>query len=179
MPDDLTYRAVFERLWDAKSSQVVHNSQVEHAASLLAVFFEKAEAHVAIFSRRLNRLVYDRPELLKAAKIAVEKGVHIEIIVQEAVDPDSDFVRWISGIRNRDDNSRILLNRGPAPLEIGNLLPNFAFVDNRAYRYESNKAHFKAVASAFQPEQVVSLAELFRAIKDFVTKRQPYVSCVG
>lgn len=161
-PTESSYRIAFERLWDEKSSQTVSNGKHEHAAALFTVFLSKAEKSVVFFCKELLAEVYDDECVLNALDTAIGNGVSITVYVQDHAAADSKFAQKIRTAQ--------LIGK---PVEIREDLPepgkslslNFAYVDDRAFRFESDHQKMEAVAAAWNQGTVRLLQNLFFQIK--------------
>src|SRR5437588_78076 len=89
------YQRGVETLMGLKSSKMISNSEPAHAAILFNVFFKSAKQKVRIFCKNLNKEVFGNDFILKAAKAAVERGVKIQILIQDATPDQSLFSDWI------------------------------------------------------------------------------------
>lgn len=165
---ELTYRSAFERMWDAKSADQISNGKAEHAAAVLAVFFSKAEQRVNVFCRNLSRAVYDDPAVLSAFTNAARKGVLVEIIVQERVEDGSAFLKLYNEMKETKATVSVHLHEDISEKSIRDLPYNFAYVDNRAYRFEENHMAPKAVVCAWGEAIVKTLAAQFDIIKSYL-----------
>ena len=166
MATDITYRNAFERLWDDKSSQIISNGKSDHASALLSVFLTKAEKRVVIFCKELNKSVYDDECVLSALEQAISNQVELIVYVQNNPEPDSKFAARLTAA-SLLPNNRITFQK-ELPESVRNLPMNFAYVDERAYRFEQNNGTMEAVASANNPTTVSLLKQLFTRLTDSI-----------
>jgi hypothetical protein len=164
MPEELTYRSAFERLWNEKSSAQFSNAKAEHAADILSVFFARAEQRVNIFCHNLSRTVYDDPAVVSAFANAALRGVLVEIIVQQTVDEGSEFFKVYKELKQGKAGACVNIHQNIVS-PVKELPYNFAYVDNHAYRFETDHSVPKAVACAWGESIVKVLSEQFRIIK--------------
>lgn len=169
---DLTYRSAFERLWDENSSAHVSNGKPEHAADILTVFFMRARRRVHIFCRELNAAVYDTSDVLAAFENAAKRGIEIKIAVQNKIPQGSKFAALALSLIGLP-NAAISLT-AEYDETVRGFPMNFAYVDDRAFRFEPKPDTMSGFASANQPSTVTVLAESFsRIISSF---KPSYVS---
>jgi hypothetical protein len=167
MPE-LTYRSAFERLWDEKSNIQISNGKSEHAAAILAVFFTRAQQRLNIFCRNLSRAVYDDPAVLSAFAGAVLRGIIIEIVVQERVEDGSAFLKLYQEFKRSKAAACVNLYQD-IDKPVRDFDYNFAYVDDRAYRFEQNHNAPNAVVCAWGEKVVAALSAQFEVIKTYLT----------
>lgn len=172
----ITYRSAFERLWDENSSESVSNSKPEHAADLITVFFERAMQRVHIFCRELNPVVYDVPSVLSSFRAAVLRGVEVRIVVQNAISAGSRFAELARDLsRNAGCHIEVMAD---GDQQLKDFEMNFAYVDNRAFRFEpKSNENMAAFASANQPDTVKILSDSLDRIISIL--KPPYVIPAG
>ena len=144
------YRRTVTEMFKNDSSAIIDNGMVEHAAILFEMFFSNAKHMVRIFCRNLNPAVFDRPEVISAAKKAIDGGVCINLCVQHAIDSGSEFYEQL-----KDD---ICECKCPDQYKDA---PNFAVMDYKGFRYEDNPNECKAKACANNPRLALKFAGIF------------------
>jgi hypothetical protein len=149
------YRLGVLTLMSLKSGDIITNSEPAHAAILFEVFFKSATDKVRIFCKNLSQEVFGNPSLLAAARSAVERGVSLNVLLQDDAPNKTEFSEWISTIKSAKVCLRI------APEHIRNASVNFAVMDTTAYRYEPDRSKCVASASMYNPDTSSFLAGKF------------------
>lgn len=131
------YRKILRELMDSGSEEAISNGQPIHAAAIYDLFFERAKYSVDIFCKDLSRDVFGLKWVTEAFRKALERGVTIRLLIQEELPEQKNILDKIKlpglQVRYGDDN-------------IKGFKFNFSVMDNRAYRYESDKQQCKAIA---------------------------------
>jgi len=154
---DLFYKHQVDSCFKTKSNFIISNGAPSHAAALFATMFRYAIRNVQIFSKCLKNEVFDDIELCENFKNAIDRGVKVEIIIQDSSPDESKFLDTIKGI----DKSDILYKS----LKHNDLSCNFAIMDDSAYRYEPSRNEICAEACANDEENVKILQRNFEIIK--------------
>ena len=158
------YEDLVKSLMDSGSSELVSNGQPEHAMVLFKLFFERAKTRVKIFCCNLDEKVFQHDCLLKAAEAALNRGVFIEVIIQEEKPNESQFATWLQSVSNQE-NCRAYLKSAFNNPTFADLPANFAVMDNLAFRFEPNRKKIAAYASMNNPQDVDVLSKSFDQIK--------------
>lgn len=154
------YRDGVEKLFELDSEKIISNSMPEHAAILFEAFFKHAKKQVLIVCRHLHADVFGKDFVIDAAKRALARGVSLWIVTQEEDFQAKDFV---AAIRTVKSNGNVRLEH--APTEKGRSLPfNFAVMDDKAFRFESDREICKAEASMNCPEIAKRLIQIFQEL---------------
>ena len=155
--DTEAYRALVERLAETNSPEVFSNGRAEHAAIIYETFLKFAKTRVRILCRNLSRQVFQKP-LIERMEMALLNGVKIDIITQEAAE-STDLI----------DASKLWIGR-KFPIQIlqakpatkaATMLENFATMDGRAYRFESDHENHTAHACFFNTSLTKQLDDVF------------------
>ncbi|HEU5077792.1 MAG TPA: hypothetical protein VFT72_01175 [Opitutaceae bacterium] len=162
MANDNMYRAAFERLWESASTQAVSNTQPGHASAVFAVFLTKATKRAVFFCKELHPEVYDDALVIEALDGAIDRGVSVQVIVQEKANASSLFASRMRQAQACPESKVRFEDQAPPQVRDFNF--NFAFVDDRGYRIEPERDPSKALAAANSPEVVTELGKLFDAV---------------
>lgn len=150
------YREGVETLLKMKSSQPISNSEPAHAAILFEVFFKHAKQKVRIFCQKLSENIYGRPEVVEAARRALERNVEIDVVIQDDKPEESDFLKLL---RARGVDVCIAKDE-----KVKTSKYNFAVMDKEAVRIEPDRDHCTAQARLYAPTTAASLSETFDRI---------------
>jgi hypothetical protein len=145
------YREGVEELWKLKSEQFISNGEPSHAAILFASFFNHAEKQVRILCSKLAAAVFGQPEVIKAAKGALSRGVCINVILQGEAEQ--------SGFKELLDEGKVQSVNGGS--KVSSLKMNFAVMDDLGWRYEKDNGGFAAQASMHDPKNAKNLVRYF------------------
>lgn len=161
-----SYEDHVRTLFDLNSDVIFSNGMQDHARVILVEFFKRAEESVVIFCKDLLADVYNHKHITAALRDALRRGVEVKIAVQE--DPQADI--FINAARQYNENPA-LAGRVEVKKVTGDKLKqveqNFAVMDSKAYRFESNKNEHKAEASANRPKIAKVLLTNFEKIWNF------------
>ena len=156
------YRKDAEQLLRNRSSEIISNGFPEHAAILIACLLRNATSCIRILCKNLQRSVFDDPEVLSALEVAAMRKLPVDIIVQKEPEEGSVFA---STIQRLTDNSsiRVIPNAGAMIAAVGTL-PNFAVMDDHAFRYEADPGDCKASACMELPSFAGKLIQSFDTV---------------
>ena len=139
------YRAEIDRMIIAGLDESISNGSTAHAAIIIERMFKHANSSMKILTRIFNPQIFGQPEVLQYADafLADTTNHTCEVLVEE-YDPDYNnthpFVRMFSGRKN----VKIL----QLPDGLGSVInSNFAVMDNRGVRMETERASPKALAN--------------------------------
>jgi len=144
----------------------VSNGKPEHAAIIYKLFFEFAVSKVLIFCKELNSSVFGDDRILMMAEKALERGVTIRVITQGLQPQPSNFTKWL--LEKAKSGSCVSVKTCKVGSPYASLPMNFALMDEKAYRYEANNDHVKAVACMNNPRITTELANFFDTINTAV-----------
>ncbi len=144
------YRTAVLRIFQDQSKQIIDNGEPEHAAVLFEQFFKHAKYTVRIFCKNLSKNVFDRDEVLHAAKSAINRGVLVKICSQDPLEGGSKFVEALKGGFDYYKCTEEFMDK-----------PNFATMDRRGFRFEANPEECVASASANNPKLAAQLVRIF------------------
>lgn len=123
-----TYKQCFEHLWDSNTSLRVSNNKPEHVAAVLAVFLERAQHAVRVYSTNYTAAVFEDDVFLSALRQAlVRPALSIEMIFSIMPPPNSQLAQLADEIHP----ARFTLWEGHALPKIA----SFAVADRHAYRF--------------------------------------------
>ncbi len=151
-----TYRSGVRTLFEIKSSKLISNGMPEHAAILFEEFFKNATKCVRIFSRKLDKTVFDSETLVKAAKAAIGKGINIDVLIQENKADESGFSKLL-------EEKKIPIKN--VKQELSDFESNFIVMDDYAFRFEPDRTKFKATACMNMPSTATMLIKLFKSLQ--------------
>jgi hypothetical protein len=160
------YKESVEQLMLSGSSMQVLNGKPEHAAVLFELFFKNAQRFIKIFCHRLDKRVFDRPEVIEAAADAAKRGVAIDIIVQSK----SESLRFLNRLKTLDikESIRMELTENVDKPLVSQLEVNFAVMDDRAYRLEPDLRELKATACMNDTTTARQLAKSFNLLRSAI-----------
>jgi len=157
------YREGVEKLLQLRVDQEITNSFPAHAAVLFEQFFKHAQHQVRIFCRHLSASVFDCDFLVQAASAALQRGVTVEILLQDAEPQKSAFFELIK----KTATARIAVVNSPSAR---GATVNFSVMDQRAYRFEEDRDRVKATANMFDPRIAALLVQKFEQLQLNSTK---------
>lgn len=167
-----SYRDDVFRLMEMGSDEIISNGQDAHASALFECFFAYARKTVKILCLDLRPDVFDTPEVIGAATDALNRGVVIEVLVQNTP-PEKSRFRALLGNADRDTCNRLSVevdaNRSPL---IASCKANFAVMDGVAFRYEPDSSVCKASASMNMPQIAQKLTTAFFRLKGSLSVAQ-------
>jgi hypothetical protein len=152
------YRQNINRLAELNSDEIFNNAVAAHAAIIIETFFKFAKERVVILCHKLSSEVYNSPELIAAAELAISKERHIQILTQQAPEA-GEFLEAARGwspdfysLRTAHQNSTL-----------SEIKTNFAVMDQKGYRFEpaGGGQSQKAFACMNNPQLADSLFQLF------------------
>lgn len=144
------YKDSVTALFESGSDFLIDNGRPEHAAVLFEQFFLHAKKCVRIFCKNLLPAVFERDEVIKAAQAAVNRGVIVKICTQEPVSAGHKFLSLV-------EEKFVMCNCKPGQES----KPNFATMDDVAFRFENDPSKIKAKASANRPKLTQDLVTIF------------------
>lgn len=147
-----TYREGVETLLLLGSNRAISNGEPAHAAVIFEMFFKHAKERVAIFCKNLNRAVFDNDALTHQAAWALTRGVMIDVIVQDE-NPDK------SAFSDLLEKAKVKVRRAIGAAKSSPF--NFAVMDKRAIRIESDRKKCEARAWMNAPETASTLSRSF------------------
>jgi hypothetical protein len=157
------YREGVEELWKLKSGKAISNGEHAHAAVLFASFFTHAEKQVRILCNNLSKDVFGRLEVVRAAQSALNRGVSIDIILQE--EPES------SEFKDLLDNKLVRFKKGNDHVNSFDI--NFAVMDDSAIRVEPDRNKCEAKAIMYDPKNGKILSSYFDKIWEMLKSPSP------
>ncbi len=148
--DDLDeYKRALVHLMDHHSKCYFPNHSSNHASVVYEVFLEKAKKDVRMFCSKLCAKVFDRPELERALRAAVARGVNIQIISEEKPD-ESIFLKALKELAI------------PVKTFGGDVATfNFCVVDSKALRFEEDNKTPKAFVNMNDEDTALKLVDFF------------------
>ena len=156
------YKQNIERLMLTGSSELIANSLPEHAAALLACFFRHAASEIKIVCTQLRDIVWDAPELLTAMRSAARNGRTIQIVVRNSPERESQFVRAFQEEQRNTPGKLFIQLDGQSHSDlIPKLRNDFAVMDQKAYRWETDGKDVTAVACMNDPNLATVLSGVF------------------
>lgn len=152
------YREGVNKLLELKINQEISNGFPEHAAILFEQFFKHSQKHVRIFCKNLSASVFDMPHVIETAANALRRGVQIEVLIQDE-QPEAQGFRYLAEshpglalFKCKDDSFK----------HVGY---NFTVMDDRAYRFESDRKSIKAIANMFDQKIAFALIRSFETMQ--------------
>lgn len=162
MTDDELYKQNIERLMLTGSTEIISNSLPQHAAALLACFFRNARSEIKIFCNTLRCQVYDTPEVLSSMFAAARKDITIQILVRDIPESDSKFLkRFQEEAKLRPTKLVLETDAGSRSNLMKHIPSNFAVMDQKAFRWETDCKNIKAVACMNGPTLSMVLGGVF------------------
>jgi sugar-specific transcriptional regulator TrmB len=140
------YRANVEALFAKDSPLIIENKDRDHAAILISTLFNKAQQNVYVLSQRLEPEFYARKEIQDAMLAALGRGVTVKIVTQEQ--PETGDL--ISKLKAKAPD-RVFFKVADASDPEAHVDFNFAVVDEKSFRFETNRDACEAFASANNP----------------------------
>lgn len=171
--DIVAYDEMVARLAAEKSTEMISNGCTSHAAVLIKHLFKSARQSVKIFSGNLDNCVYGQYEILTAAQQLLERGGHINIVVQQSphLSPHSQpsLVDYLCSFDvSHPGNQQWSLAIGDAELQT--IRNHFVVADDVAYRYETDVNTHEAMACFNDEVLSKDLALLFSEMEGHATK---------
>ena len=148
------YKKAIANLFDSGSDLPVSNSKPDHAVALYELFFDRAREEVIIFCNKLKKEVFNNEAVTKSLECALDRGIKIRVLLQ----CDSAQVEC-TRLSNFQTHDNFLPKY--ASTEDANSRLNFCVVDKKAFRYESDKNTFEAVAVMNNPKVSEKLYKSF------------------
>jgi hypothetical protein len=155
--DAEAYRALVERLAETNSPEVFSNGRAEHATIIYETFLKFAKTRVRIFCHNLSSKVFQKP-LIERMEMALLNGVKIDIITQE-VPESAELVKASEGWK--EQNLPIQILQAKPDTKAAKMNENFATLDGKAYRFESNRENHAAYACFFNLGLTKQLDDVF------------------
>lgn len=138
------------------------NGSIDHASALIENLLSHAESRVRIFTGKLNPEVYGRENIVDAISIFLKNpDARIEILTQDGLD-DSVENPFIVVCQNKKNQCAIKNVSESDKLLEG----HFVVVDDKAYRFESNKNKLSAVACFNNKNIALKLVDAFENMFD-------------
>ncbi len=163
------------------AGNVILNRSPDHASVLIRHLIEISTTSVLVLSGNLHPPVYDHPQVLAAMTRAIGRGVHFRILL--------DFCPnlVVQSIQQVQEQSRFLdqlmaatrggeLNLGTASVRTvprfvaAKYNYHFVVVDESAFRFESDRSNFEAIARSDQPDFGKTLCARFNEIWTLCTE---------
>ncbi len=143
-PEEIIYQLGVKAHFKENSIETFSNGKALNASFIYEEFFLNAKKQVCFFCKNLCQLVFNRDELILAAQKAVDNGIELKFAITENVIESENFKNFLK----RND----ITVKKVAPLKSNDKYINFAFMDDKAYRFEKDATQAKAVASANDKE---------------------------
>ena len=157
----MLYEELVKKLYESGSTEVISNGKPEHAIVLYKLFLEKATSRVCIFCRDLNENVFGDDRLLTLAQEATKRAVQLQVVTQDVNVKQTRFREWLESA----ELNQVFFGKLNGQGIYASLAANFAFMDGRAFRLESDRETITAMASMNMPMVVNQLANTFERIK--------------
>ncbi len=154
-----SYRDIVINRIETRDSEILSNSEPQHAAVLYEVMFDYARERVHIFCENLNPVVFGRKSVLTAFSNAVERGVKCIVLTERAPSPDNPFYKALT--KAAADHPEQIETKA---LNGKDFKFNLSYADDRMYRFELEREKIEAVASMNDPETVNILDSLFNGL---------------
>lgn len=163
-----TYDQMLDRLAQSSSPDVINNSSVQHAASLVRAMFTYAKDSVVIFTGALNPAAYGTQAVKEAAANFLNRNGSIRVVIQDDADKASTkdlkskgLLPYLESEHLFDDRSIQIHRASPALKDIG---MHFLVMDGHAYRLEPDKNKPVAIASFNNTKTSSMLLSVFNEI---------------
>jgi hypothetical protein len=156
------YKKHVDELFESHSSQIITNDLAEHGEVLISSFFRRAQREIVILSYNLKSSYYTTPDVVGAIVDALDRGVMVRILTQRspmAVGLISELNRF-----KEAHTELVEIRQCEEQSEGANIPYNFAVMDDKAYRYESDREGIKAIACAHGPTVARKMKFLFEAL---------------
>ena len=151
------YRASVERYFETGSSVIITNKDRSHAGILIATMFTMAKDRMVVFCQNLAADIYDTEEVQSAVMSAVERGVKVDILVQDS----PQATRLVEALKPHVVNGRVRLFACIPGDTCSQAQVNFTVMDGKGFRLEANRAVFSAHACANNPQLAKGMLTLF------------------
>ena len=161
--ETMLYEELVRSMYDSGLHEMVSNGKPEHAIVLFKLFFEQAKSRVAIFCRDLNASVFGDDRILNAAKEAVTRGVSVQVITQSDNPEPTNFREWLE--TTAKTNNQIFIRHCDSGNRFEKLEANFAIMDERAFRLESDRTKIAAFAWLNNPKDAAQFGRIFDSIR--------------
>lgn len=138
-PDE--YRSRIDQLIREDQGDLVMNGTPEHAAIITERMFANADQNISILAERLDNRIFGASSTLEQAKLflAGRADRKIEIIVENVDDVALETHPFFQGLSAAIESGQLLIRR--LPEAVSRLMPfNFTLMDDRGFRFESDKA---------------------------------------
>ena len=152
------YREGVNKLLELKIDQQITNGFPEHASVLFEQFFKHSQKQVRIFCKNMSAQVFDSPSVIDAAKNAINRGVLVEVVLQEDGPESAEMNALAKTGRGLVIHKAVNDAVREAPF-------NFTVMDDRAYRFESDRNTIKAVANMFDSKVALLLIRNFELMQ--------------
>ncbi len=155
------YTADVERFFDEQSSTIINNKDREHASVLISTLFKKSKEEIYVFSRKLDGDFYTRESIRNELVAAVERGVKLNILVQET----PAAMHLVQELTHGEHAKKVKVKKC-SPTSFGATSPiNFTVVDKKAYRLERDRDSCEAFACANAPVTAQKLIDLYKSFE--------------
>ncbi len=164
------YENYVNELARTKSTELISNGMLEHAAVLVAALLTNAQKEIMIFSSSLVFDVYGQPNVISALKTALASRIKISILLQEYPDIHNDKIahNFLQLCNPESDLCVIEITNQEEKKKID----RFVIMDRIGYRYCPDASKPEAVASFNRPEKAKVLFDEFMSM---FAKGSPYV----
>lgn len=137
-----------------------NNKDQFHAAIVMSAIFEKAEKNIKVFTGSFSGDISDNPKYLNSLKSAIgEKNINIEVIFEQEPNNDSECLRMLRTLKSEGRKVSMHKLKDSYRNKLGSnatFLNHFTIGDDRMFRYETEKTHFKAFCN-FDDKSIVTV----------------------
>lgn len=158
MPSE--FKKTVQRKIKERSSEEWSNKSTDHAIDVISSYLESVKKNdsVYIFANRLKGDVYGHPDVVKAARSAVKKGVMFHIAIQEHEVDAGGLLFYHTVINDEHPGNTFETAKGK------DLSKNFMVAGEGMYRIEYEKSDRKARCSANCPDITSRLISVFNSL---------------
>ena len=157
-----SYRASVEELFENNSELIVTNRDKKHAAVLTSILFQNAKKEVVLFCQNLDEEFYDSAPIKSAVLCALERGVNVKILIQE--EPQANEL--LSELKLLGSRAELELRKCDKDSEASKSNLNFAVIDQKAFRLESDRENNSAFACANNPKLANDMLQVFNRFRE-------------
>lgn len=142
------------------SSEECSNKSTAHAIDVISSYLEAVgkKEDVYIFANQLKGDVYGHPDIIKATRSALKRGVVFHIAIQKHQVDAGGLLFYYTVINKEYPNNTCEVDKGR------NFSENFMVAGNGMYRIEYEKNERKARFSANRPDIVKRLTAVFNSL---------------
>ena len=159
------YRESVDALFKNKSSRLIANSSVLHAAVIneMMIKYTPDNGKVFIFCKDLAKDCFDHPAVIRELKFALQRG--IKFFISHTIEPmATEFLAILNAKKNEKCTEQVFI-RKVRPMQVNGKEINFS-TNEYAVRLELDASETTAQVIPYSPDNASVIVELYSKLQE-------------